>query len=661
MHMTIIFGLALVVAGGLAWHALMRWHGRMRRASGFLAAVVDASTAVSIIATDTRGLITLFNSGAERMLGYSAGEMVGLRTPVCFHDEDEMREQGRLLSRQVGREIAGFDVFVEAARRGGHETCVWTYIRKSGERLQVSLTVTAIQDGQGALCGFLGVATDISPIKALEDELGISQLRFFNTFQGAAHGMALVSLEGAWLDVNPALCDMLGYSRDELLSKDFQSITHPEDLSDDLALLNEVLAGRRNGYQLEKRYYHRDGRVIHVLLSVSLVRDQQEAPRYFVSQIQDVTARRLAEDALRESENYLRTIMDNVVDAIITIDEQGRIESFNHAAERMFGHAEHELIGRDIAMLMPEPYSSQHGGYLRRYHDTGVPRVIGVGREVEGLRADGSVFQMELQVSSLVFRGQRQFVGVVRDITVRKRVERMKDEFVSTVSHELRTPLTAISGSLELVAGGVMGELQPAQKEVLDIACRNSTRLGQLINDLLDMDKLVSGKMDLDIRPHALMPLVRDALLLNQGYADQFLVHFELTGALDAMVRVDGARLQQILANYLSNAAKFAPTGSVVKVGVEALGERLRITVTDAGPGIPEGFRDRLFTKFSQIDSSDSRPRSGTGLGLAISKELAERMQGQVGCLCEPERGTIFYVDLPRYVNLGLEQGMDRQ
>lgn len=622
---------------------------RLPPAQHFLQAVIDASTAVSIIAVRPDGLITLFNSGAERMLGYRASEMVGLQTPVCFHDEQEVREHGELLSQRYGRPISGFDVFSETAKQGGHENKAWTYIRKDGTQLRVSLTVTAIRDDSGQVSGYLGIATDMTALKELEDELSISQLSFLNAFETAAHGMALVSPAGRWLEVNKPLCTMLGYSREELLAKDFQSITHPDDLNEDLDFVSQLLAGVMPNYQMQKRYIHCDGHIIHSLIIVSLVRDRQAKPLYFVSQIQDMTDKRLAEEALRSSENYLRTIMDNVVDTIITIDERGCIESFNHAAERMFGYAETEIRGRNISCLMPEPYRSQHDGYLHHYLKTGQAKVIGVGREVEGMRADGTTFQMELQVSGLVFLGQRKFIGVVRDITVRKRVERMKDEFVSTVSHELRTPLTAIAGSLELVASGALGALDETQQEVLDIACRNSLRLTNLINDLLDMDKLVSGQLDFDMRSQALMPLISEALILNQSYADQFSVRFDIITAVDCQVMVDAARLQQILANFLSNAAKFAPSGSVVSIAVmDADEHRVRVQVTDTGPGIPEEFRSRLFTKFSQIDGSDSRPRSGTGLGLAISKELAERLHGSVGCQFGLS-GTSFFVELPKF------------
>lgn len=614
----------------------------------YLQSVLNSSTEFALIATSPEGIIRLFNSGAEQMLGYAADELIGVQTPACFHLDSEVLLHGCELSQRLGREIKGFDVFVEMARQGGHETRSWTYVRKNGSQLTVNLTVTAIRRPDGELIGYLGVAMDISKLQALEGELLVSQSRFVNAFQSAAHGMALVAPDGRWLDANKALCDMLGYSRTEMLDMNFQRITHPDDLEQDLDLVRRLLAGDIPSYQLEKRYVDAHGKTLFILLSVSLVRNQQGEPLYFVSQIQDMTARKLAESAAQAREQHMQLIMDNVVDAIITIDERGCIETFNHAAERLFGQTEAGMLGRNISVLMPQPFRAEHDGYLARYNPAAPQRVIGQeGREVIGLRSDGSTFQMELQVSALQVDGQRKFVGVVRDITARRHMERMKTEFVSTVSHELRTPLTAITGSLELVASGVLGGMSADAHEVLDIAVRNSRRLTELINDLLDLDKLASGQLEFEMQLLDLMPLVRDALVLNQSYADQFDVRLDLIEACDCQVRIDIRRLHQVMANYLSNAAKFSPRGAAVEIFVRRMEDRVRIGVQDEGPGIPAAFRKRLFTKFSQGDASDTRLKSGTGLGLAITKELAEAMQGEVGCISAGERGTCFYIDLP--------------
>ncbi|HAR04686.1 MAG TPA: hybrid sensor histidine kinase/response regulator, partial [Pseudomonas sp.] len=237
--------------------------------------------------------------------------------------------------------------------------------------------------------------------------------------------------------------------------------------------------------------------------------------------------------------------------------------------------------------------------------------------------------------------------GTLMDLTERKRIEQMKNDFVSTVSHELRTPLTSISGALGLIVGGALGKAPPSMQQMLEIAYSNSLRLGHLINDLLDMEKIAAGKMSFELREHSLGELLKESLASNQALCDQHGVRCSLEHATDVRVWVDGMRLQQVLGNFLSNAFKFTPAGGHIRVHSSLRGQRVRISVTDQGPGIPEAFRSRVFEKFAQADASDSRQKSGTGLGLAITKELIERMGGTVGFDCEPGQGTTFWCELP--------------
>lgn len=631
----------------IMWRFLSRWRRHQasaNQADALNAAIIQGSTAVAIIATGCDGVISLFNSGAEAMLGYRADELVGIKTPAMFHDANEMRDHARTLEVEYGVHVGGFEVFVHMAKMAGHETKPWTYIRKDGTKLRVSLTVTALQDAQGQISGYMGIANDISAYSALQDELSISQLSFLNAFATAAHGMAVVSPNGRWRDVNISLCEMVGYSHDELLATDFQGITHPDDLAEDLSYVQRCLSGALSSYQLEKRYVHRDGRVINALLSVSLVRDRHQEPLYFISHVQDLTARHTAEQRLREREQQLQTIVDAVVDAIITINANGEIERFNHAAEQLFGYPEGAVQGQPVSMLLPEALRNRrHAGFAPMQQVRGPLSAL---PEIEGQRADGSHFWMEVQLAPLAHATEFKQVAVVRDITERRRVERMKEEFISTVSHELRTPLTAIAGSLDLVVTGVMGSLNSEQEQLLTIAQRNSRRLSYLINDLLDMDRLVSGSIDLTIEAHDLAPIVTESISLNSSYAAQFGVSYRLHGQCPEEVMVDAARLQQVLANFLSNAAKFSPENSMVDIVMEDRGLYARISVLDSGAGIPEAKWNKLFAKFSQLDSSDTRQRSGTGLGLAITKALAECMQARVGYAPREPNGSAFYIDL---------------
>lgn len=244
--------------------------------------------------------------------------------------------------------------------------------------------------------------------------------------------------------------------------------------------------------------------------------------------------------------------------------------------------------------------------------------------------------------------GGRHIWTFIQDLTEHKRVEQMKNEFVSAVSHELRTPLTSISGSLGLIASGMLGELPATVQSMLSIAHKNAQRLTLLINDLLDMEKILAGKMLFDIQEQALLPILRSSLESNKAYADTFGINLVLNDdGEDLRGYIDARRLQQVLANFISNAIKFSPEGGQVDVVLSRQGDYAKIAVIDRGPGISEEFRARIFQKFSQADSSDSRQRGGTGLGLAISKALVEKMHGSIGFESEVGKGATFFALFP--------------
>ncbi|MEI9985789.1 MAG: PAS domain S-box protein [Aliidongia sp.] len=372
--------------------------------------------------------------------------------------------------------------------------------------------------------------------------------------------------------------------------------------------------------------------------------------------IGDITDRKRLESELRaaasrlvEREGRLAAIYDSVLDGIITINPSGSIESYNRAAARIFGYAPDEVMRRNVRMLMPEPYASAHDGYLERYVATGRSRVIGTVREIEGRRADGSIFPMEIALTETLLGSSRLFVAAVRDVTDRRALERVKNEFVSTVSHELRTPLTSISGALSLMGGGAAGELPPKAQALLTIARSNCERLTRLINDILDLERIEDGKMVFEFAAVDLSVLLQRALADNLEFARKFGVRLELVGPpADATLWADPHRLMQVLTNLIANAVKFSPSGGVVTVSAAVADAMVRIAVEDRGRGIPEAFRDRIFQKFAQADTADNRQKGGTGLGLSIVKSIVERHGGSVSFQSDYGRGSTFFVELPR-------------
>lgn len=423
--------------------------------------------------------------------------------------------------------------------------------------------------------------------------------------------------------------------------RSYASLIHP----DDLPLAQQH--AEQDTFEGVYRLLNAEGRTVYVREKARVLRERDDPLGWCDGFIWDVTDQALAREEMEQRERYLSMLIDNVIDAIIIIDARGIIETFNHAAEQIFGYSSAEVIGRNLSMLMPEPDRSAHDGYLEHYARRGTSRALEQNRELTALRRTGETFTIELRVSQISHHGECKFIGLVRDITERKRIERMKSELVSIVSHELRTPLTSISGALGLIVGGALGETAPNMRQMLSIAHQNSLRLGRLVDDLLDMDKLVAGKMTLDLRALAVPAQLQQAIAANQGYAAKHDATLVLQQAPDVELVADDDRLQQVLANLISNAVKFSPPGGSVSLGSECRGAWVRIWVRDQGPGIAPEFHTRIFQKFSQADSSDSRQKDGTGLGLAISKELIEHMHGRIGFDSEPGEGACFWCELP--------------
>jgi len=278
------------------------------------------------------------------------------------------------------------------------------------------------------------------------------------------------------------------------------------------------------------------------------------------------------------------------------------------------------------------------------------------GEDIERIETDfvpksGGIISVEGSLNCRVEGDTPVFVrGIFRDITERKNVDRLKDEFISIVSHELRTPLTSIHGSLSLMSKGIAGEIPPQIKKLVDIAMRNSKRLGKLVNDLLDFQKIESGKMEFQFETIPLKDLLEQSIEDNKGFADQFKVEFILEDVLpEARINADRDRLLQVMTNLLSNAAKFSPPEGRVEISVCRHNGGFRVSVRDHGPGIPEQFREQIFNKFVQADSSNSRQRGGTGLGLSIAKSIVEKLGGEIGFESEIDMGTTFYFDLPGF------------
>ena len=335
--------------------------------------------------------------------------------------------------------------------------------------------------------------------------------------------------------------------------------------------------------------------------------------------------------------------------AVLELDPDGTVREVNHAAELLFGYAAAELIGGSIKRLVLPKY---HADFDRQWSDMVSTRGPLAGVVVRNPRRDGIELICDWSVTPLV-NSEGRLLAIIaqgRDITAQLEAERMKKEFTSTLSHELRTPLTSIIGSLQLINSGVLGEVGGDVGELTTVAERNGQRLLDLINDILDIEKIESGKLTLVPEIIQVSELVRESIVLNKAFGERFRVRFESRGELPGReVHADRKRLLQVMTNLLSNAAKFSPEDEVVEVTTEDRESMVRISVHDRGPGIPENFRTRIFGRFTQADSTTARQKGGTGLGLAICKRLVEMMQGRIGFDDRSGGGTSFWFELPRH------------
>ena len=366
-----------------------------------------------------------------------------------------------------------------------------------------------------------------------------------------------------------------------------------------------------------------------ILRDMAAVVEQQLEMQYALD-----AARELNEQRVR-----LYAIFESVAEGIMILDDRGIIENFNPALLTMFGYNATELPGQSAEVLIPG-ILSEHS--VLEYAGSQTKDI-----RHEGRRRNGEFFPLEISASRMTIDNRPHLTVVLNDISERRQMERMKNEFISTVSHELRTPLTSIRGALGLLLGKAQEGISPKARQLLETASRNSERLTLLINDILDLERIESGRMEFNFAAMDLVQAARQAIASNEGYADRHQVGLRL-GALpeSAPVQGDELRLAQVFANLLSNAVKYSPTGGHVTIDITRQGRQWRVSVSDQGPGIPEAFRQRIFQRFAQADASDTRAKGGTGLGLSITKAIVERHDGHIDYSSSPA-GTTFFFTLP--------------
>jgi two-component system sensor kinase FixL len=467
------------------------------------------------------------------------------------------------------------------------------------------------------------------------------------------------TLDGIVTDWNPGAQAIFGYTAEEIVGKSITVLLPPGLEKQE----EEILARLHNGERIENfetKRLRKDGTIIDVSVTVTPVRDEKGTMIGASKMARDITAATRAQIALEERKAHLQSVLDTVPDAMVVINTRGVIESFSATAEKLFGYRAEEVIGKNVSILMPEPYSSQHDSYLARYLATGERRIIGLGRLVVGLRRDGSTFPMELSVGEARSGERRFFTGFVRDLTERQEAkQRLQDlqaelifmsrftalgEMASTLAHELNQPLTAVAsymnGARRLLDRG-RSEDQPEIRAALDNAAGQALRAGQIIKRLREF----VSRGESDRNPEDLRQLIEEASALAQVGAKESGVRVSF--AFDpraGLVLVDRIQIQQVILNLMRNALEamqeFAGRKELYVSTRLQDSQTVEIAVADTGPGIAPDIMARLFQPFV------TSKRNGMGVGLSISRTIVEAHGGTISAEAAPEGGTIFRLTL---------------
>lgn len=585
---------------------------------------------------------TIFNERWADILGYTLDELapVSINTWLTLCHPDDLKISGELLERHFLGKLE-------------HYECHCRMQHKSGEWVQVyarGRVNSFTPDGKPLWMS--GTHSDISELYRSRMQLQESEARLqtmISNFPGAVY-RCRNDARWSMLYLNDAVQRLTGHRAEEFLRENglsFTDITHVDDISRIYETVQHALANNQ-AFHLIYRMQHADGHWIYVQEVGTGGYDQTGALKYIDGFMWDITEAKAAQDVIEVSEKKLSTLYTQAPMAIaLNKFSDGQYVECNPEFCRLIGYSHQEVLQIGNDKITPPEYYPNDYEQLQYLHLTGRYGPY----EKNLIHRDGHLIPVLLNGVLIESpNGEQQIWSFVQDITERKRIEQMKNEFVSAVSHELRTPLTSISGSLKLIVSGMLGELPDNVKNMLSIAHKNALRLTLLINDLLDMEKLLAGKMVFDMRGQSLLPIIEQSLEGNAAYADTFGVRLALQSDVgDLQVLLDAQRLQQVLANFISNAVKFSPAGGQVDIQVTCMEKHVRIAVIDHGPGVSDEFRARIFQKFSQADSSDSRQRGGTGLGLAISKAFVERMQGVIGFDSELGKGATFFAIFPIY------------
>jgi PAS domain S-box-containing protein len=649
-----LLALALVtLSGGAIYRDIVRREraeAALRESESRYRSVI-ASLSEGIVLQDRSGAVQTCNDSAERILGLSADQLMGSTSfDPRWHT---IHEDGRPFPSEDHPAVVTL-----STGRSCNDVVMGVY-KPDGALKWVSVNSHAMfYSGATELSAVVCSFADITERKQTEAALRAAEQRFRTLVEQlpAITYVAALDSDSSTIYTSPQIETMLGFSQAEWMADHdlWRKQIHPDDYT---RVMADVVLSQSTGVPApsEYRMLTRSGRPQWFRDQAVIIHDPAGQPLFMQGVMFDITERKLAEAALGASESRNRALLDAIPDSMFRLSRDGVYLDVRADKASDLLLPPDMLLGRTLFDALPPEVVRQFMACIEQALGTDIEQALGTEavQFIEyQLLLEQTVHDFEARV---VVCAENEVLAIVRDITDRKNIERMKNEFVSTVSHELRTPLTSIRGALGLILGGVSGEIPPKVRAMVEIASKNSERLIRLINDILDIDKIESGKMIFNLQPVELMPLLKYVIDINRAYGQQFDITFALESPIaGAWVYTDSDRLIQALTNLLSNAAKFSSPGARVLVSLARHGGLLRIAIHDRGPGIPETFRERLFQKFAQADASDARQKGGTGLGLSITKAIVEKLGGQIDVMIAPDVGSIFFIDLPEWHILDL-------
>ncbi len=586
----------------------------------------------AMVLTNNDGDILLLNRQAEKLFGYKKEELLNKRLDILLSEElaniyKNQREKRRAGEIGEERELLGK--------------------KNDGTEFPVEINLSPI-----FFEGTKYISVAIRNITARKK----GEKKFRDLLESAPDAMVILSRSGKIEMVNTQAESLFGYSREEMMQQPIEALvpsifTHQNKLYRS-QYSDQKLSEMEPGLNI---FAHtKSGNMVPVEICLSPI--ETEKGVLVSAAIRDISTRRAIEKELRISEKRFRSLAENARDSIITLTSNGQIVTYNKISEKMFGFSSKEVIGNDLNILFIDYHPHLVLGQLAYENNEESQHSYVPYKTLTAKRRNGSHFPVEISLSEMVLENDRFFILITRDITEREKLDKLEKEFVSTVSHELRTPLTSIKGSIDLLLANKCGPVNEKVSHFLRIASKNSERLISLINEILDVDKIESGKMDCHMEDVELHLLLRQAVEMHQPFAHKFGVNLEFKEVQippPVYVYADPNRLTQVIANFISNAIKFSPKGESVLVSFEAKEGYIKIYVQDHGPGIPHECRDKIFHRFSQVDSSNSRTKGGTGLGLYISKLIIDKFGGKIG-IQDSEKGSIFYIKLKQHNPLQL-------